>query len=319
MLEAANLGKTFSARNGVSQVRAVDGIDFTVSPGETYGLLGPNGAGKTTTMRIVAGLLRPTSGDVRFDGHPVGEAPEQMRELTGMVTESGGVYNRLTGDEYLSFFARMFGMDRHQTRTRIDELIGQFDLADCRRRRLGTFSKGMKQKMNLARALLHSPRLLLLDEPTSGLDPAMTETLWTVLGDLCQKRSVVTLLCTHNLDEADRLCDRVAIIVKGRIIKEGKPDRLKSEEGASEGQTVKVKLANVSETILGALRQIEGVRSIGSSDDGVLRIGTTCKADDVNPLIAKRIIECGGDLILLQPEVASLREVYLRAIKGGRE
>lgn len=318
MLEVVNLSKTYATRRGGAEVRALDGIDFAVPSGETFGLLGPNGAGKTTTMRLVAGMLRPSGGDARFDGRPVSESPERIRQITGVVCEAGGAYDRLTAQEYLQFFARMFRLERSQAARKTDELVDRFDLKACRNRRIGTFSKGMKQKVNIARALLHEPRLLLLDEPTSGLDPAMTETLWSVLGELCRTRSVITVLCTHNLDEADRLCDRVAIIVNGKILKQGRLDQLKSEVHESGGQAVQAVLAEDCPTVSGAVRRIDGVTSAEPAGNATLRIVISRDCREVNPQIAKAVVDNGGQLVSLQQETTTLREVYLRTIKGGQ-
>jgi ABC-2 type transport system ATP-binding protein len=313
MLEVRDLTKTFAPRKKSREVHAVRSIDFAIPSGETFGLLGPNGAGKTTTVRMLAGLLRPTAGEIRFREEAHAFVPASMRALTGMVNESGGIYDRLTSLEYLGFFGRIFGLSPGEVERRASDLLARFELADVGRRRIGTFSKGMKQKLNLARALLHGPQLLLLDEPTSGLDPAMTEIFWEVLADLREQRELITILCTHNLDEADRLCDRVAILMNGRIVKEGTPDRLRGE---GEERILRVRLAEVTETLLEAVRGVEGAVSAEAEGD-VIRVYTDQPASIFNPAVARTVVEAGGELVALEEETGSLKDIYLKIVRGG--
>jgi ABC-2 type transport system ATP-binding protein len=315
MLEVESLVKTYAGSGKAGAVRALDGIGFAVGPGETFGLLGPNGAGKTTTLRIIGGLLSPDAGEVRFDGRPVREDPEAMRRVTGVVAESRGVYERLNVEEYLAFFGRLYGLSPARIRERTRDLMSQFDLTPHRRRRLGTFSRGMRQKACISRALLHEPRLLLLDEPTSGLDPEATESLWEVLHGLARRFSVMTILCTHNLDEADRLCDRVAIIAGGRIVKEGRPEGLKKDGGGS--RNILLRLRRFDARIVALLKRMDGIDGVGPDPDDVVRIATCREPEDVCPEIARAVVGAGGDLVSLRAEVGTLRDAYLRAVRGG--
>jgi ABC-2 type transport system ATP-binding protein len=265
----------------------------------------------------VIGLLRPTQGRVVFDGRPVGPTTVELRRRIGVVTESAGIYNRLTCRAYLEFFARMYGMKREEFRPRISEMMERFSLTDSAARKLGAFSKGMKQKVNIVRSLLHKPKLLILDEPTSGLDPEMTEKVWDVLKELSADRSVSIILCTHNLDEAERLCDRVAILITGRILKEGRPDDLK-EGGGARLRQVKVVLARIDEAFLAVLSRIDGVQSVERLNPTALRIFTPHPAEEINPRIARALVQGGAELVSLRTEASSLREVYLREVGGPR-
>jgi ABC-2 type transport system ATP-binding protein len=308
----------FPAQKNRQPVRAVDDVSFTIAPGETFGFLGPNGAGKTTTLRLVLGLLKPTKGQVFFDGKLVGPNAIELRQQAGIVTESAGIYNKLTCPAYLEFFARMYDMKPAEYKPRIAEMLKRFHLDDSTKRKLGGFSKGMKQKVNIVRALLHRPRLLILDEPTSGLDPEMTETVWEVLKELSADRSVSIILCTHNLGEAERLCDRVAILIGGRIVKEGRPDDLKEGVHGERLRRVKVVLTQLADELLAAVERIEGVQSVERINSNGLRIFTPMPAGEINPRIAKALVERGAELVSLQTEASSLREVYLRQVGGAQ-
>jgi ABC-2 type transport system ATP-binding protein len=314
LIEVRDLAKTFQARKRKSAVRAVDGVSFALSPGETFGLLGPNGSGKTTTIRMLAGLLRPTAGTVLYGGRPSSDGGMELRAAIGLVTESGGIYENLTADEYLAFFGGLYGMPAGQVRPEADRWLDRFGLSDGRRRRIGTFSKGMKQKLHLVRALLPRPRLLLLDEPTSGLDPEMTENLWEVLAELRAKDGVATLLSTHNLDEAERLCDRVGVLSRGRLV------RIADARGRAAGDErhgVVVTLRAPADDVIRSLAALPGVESVAPLGDGRLRIMTTSPPEAVNPLLARTIVTSGGELVALEIERQGLRDFYLKTIREG--
>ncbi|MFH1226743.1 MAG: ABC transporter ATP-binding protein [Planctomycetota bacterium] len=313
MLTVTNLTKRYQTHKKRQSVLAVDSISFSINPGEIYGLLGPNGAGKTTTIRMLAGLLTPTSGEIGFEGVPIRESPETFRSKCGIVPEASGVYNKLNPVEYLDFFGRMYHVPGLERVKRISELLEQFELAEQKHRRLETFSKGMKQKVNLARALLHHPRILMMDEPTHGLDPAMTEMFWQLLIQLRTKENATIILCTHNLDEAERLCDKVAIILKGQIIKEGSPERL---SGQAQKTRCVLTLKSPRPDIVIALKQLPGIESVLNEEPPVIHFTTALPADEINPQAALLVVKHGGELVSLYAEKTTLREIYLAAIKG---
>jgi ABC-2 type transport system ATP-binding protein len=209
-------------RRDYKDLRALDGISFEVEPGEIFGLLGPNGAGKTTTIRILTGQLRPTAGSARVAGCDVLGEREKLKPRIGVVFEHQNLYERLSARDNLRFAARLYGVDR----SRIDQVLAQTGLVERDRERLKNYSNGMKQRLLIARALLHEPPVLFLDEPTRGLDPQMARGVRAIISDLAGQGRTV-LLTTHYMEEADQLCDRVAIIDRGRIAALGTPARLK--------------------------------------------------------------------------------------------
>ena len=196
---------------------AVAGVSFIVQPGQVLVFLGPNGAGKTTTVRMLSSMLRPTSGSASVAGFDVEHQPDEVRARVGVLTEQHGLYGRMTAGEYLQFFGSLYRLDATTIQTQTTSMLEQFGLADARDKRLSTYSKGMRQKLALIRALVHNPPVLLLDEPTSAMDP---ESARIVRDAICQQSQSgrTILLCTHNLFEAESLADQVAVIRKGRIL-----------------------------------------------------------------------------------------------------
>jgi len=213
--------------------RAVDGISFTVEPGEIFGFLGPNGAGKTTTIKMLTGQLRPTSGEARVMGYDVVEEREQLNPLIGVAFDSQNLYERLSGRDNLRFYARLYRIKNK----RVEEILSQVDLTDRAKDKVSTYSNGMKQRLVIARALLHKPRVLFLDEPTRGLDPNVARDIRALVTDL-NKQGMTVFLTTHYMEEADQLSHRVAILDQGRIVALDTPERLKAEHGQNEKSTL---------------------------------------------------------------------------------
>lgn len=219
-------------------VRAVDGISFAVRPGECFGFLGPNGAGKTTTIKILTGQLRPTGGSARVGGWDVVSQRQQLKPAIGVVFEQQNVYERMTARENLRFSARLYGVNGR----RVDEVLAQVGLADRAEEKTRHFSNGMKQRLMIARALLHRPRVLFLDEPTKGLDHGVARDIRAIVGGL-RDEGVTVFLTTHYMEEADRLCNRVAILHHGRIAGLDTPAVLKHNGGEGEATLEDVFLA----------------------------------------------------------------------------
>jgi ABC-2 type transport system ATP-binding protein len=207
-------------------VRAVDGISFSVAEGEIFGLLGHNGAGKTTTIRMLTGRTRPTAGRASIAGYDVVEELDQIKPIINLVFEDANLYERLTGKDNLAMFARLYGVPV----SRADELLDLLDLSDAAKRRVKTYSTGMKQRLVIARALINTPKVLFLDEPTRGLDPASARELRAMILKLAQQGTTV-FLTTHYMNEADELCDRVAFLKEGRIVELDSPRELKLKYG----------------------------------------------------------------------------------------
>ena len=223
MIETNDLSKQFN-----NNFWAVEGVSLNVQPGQILALLGQNGAGKTTTVRMLTALLAPTRGWARVAGYDVTKHPQEVRSNVGVLTEQHGLYMRMTGDEYLDYFGRVYGLSAEQRKTRSDYLLDYFGLAEAAQRRSGEYSKGMKQKLALARALMHDPSVLLLDEPTSAMDPESSRLVRDEISRLrSSKRTII--ICSHNLAEAEALADHIAIIYRGRILLNGTLDELKRQ------------------------------------------------------------------------------------------
>ena len=209
---------------------AVAGLSFTVAPGEIYGLLGPNGAGKTTTLRVVAGILVPTTGSARVAGIDVAQDPLSVRRRLGFLTNTTGLYPRLSGRELLGYFARLHGMSRDATAARIDALVAALALAPFFDRRCESLSTGERQRTSIARAVLHDPAVLILDEPTAGLDVLASRFLRDFVRAE-RDRGKAVLFSTHYLAEAELLCDRIGLLHRGRLLAEGTPAALRAAAG----------------------------------------------------------------------------------------
>ncbi len=220
MIEADGLTKQFD------DFLAVDGVSLNVQAGEVLALLGPNGAGKTTTVRMLTSVLRPTRGRARVAGYDVVQHPARVRAAVGVLTEQHGLYGRMNAQDYLEFFGQIYRIEKTVLRQKVNQYLTTFGLDEARFRQIGEYSKGMRQKLALARAMLHEPPVLLLDEPTSAMDPESARLVRDSLASLrSAKRAIV--LCTHNLLEAEELADQIAIIRRGKIVARGSPGELK--------------------------------------------------------------------------------------------
>jgi ABC-2 type transport system ATP-binding protein len=214
-------------------LRAVDGINFEVDQGEIFSYLGPNGAGKTTTIRMLTGQLRPTSGSARVMDCDVVADRQKLKPQIGVVFESQNLYERLSGRENLNFYARLYRVDK----SRVDQVLKQVGLVKRAKDKVGTYSNGMKQRLLIARAMLHEPRVLFLDEPTRGLDPNIARDIRQIVAEMAQAGMTI-FLTTHYMEEADQLSDRVAIIDQGRIVALDEPEVLKAEYSEKDGTTL---------------------------------------------------------------------------------
>lgn len=222
---ADNLKKSYNSFS------ALDGVSFSIKKGEVFGLLGPNGAGKTTTLRILSGLLKPTSGKAMIMGKDVVSRPIEVKSLIGVVPETSNLYPELTCFENLLFAGRLYGMNSEKAKTKADALLELFGLKEKRDVLFAKLSSGMKRRLTMAASLIHDPPVLFLDEPTTGLDVMSARALREIMQSL-KNRGISILLTTHYIEEADRLCDRIAVIVKGRIIAMDTPEALKRSVSA---------------------------------------------------------------------------------------
>lgn len=308
MIEARALSRRFGA------FRAVEGISLSVPAGSILALLGPNGAGKTTTVRMLAGLLAPSAGQASVAGYDVRRQASQVRARVGLVTDVPGLYERMTLPDYLDFFGALYGMERAHRARRIDELLAFFDLAGHRRERIGGFSKGMKQKVALARALLHEPAALFLDEPTSGLDPLSARAVRALVVELKQTNRAI-ILCTHDLDEAERLAGQIAIMRRGRIAALGSAATLRSQ--ASPETLVHIELARGEQvrrdgSAVRAVRPLPGVREprlVAGEPFARLEYRAADPAK-VNPIVLARLVSLGIEVVSVTNVTRTLEDVY---------
>ena len=251
---AEHLSKTYP-----KGVRAVEDVSFRVEPGEIFGLLGPNGAGKTTTVRMLATLTKPDGGTGSVAGHDILRDPAGVRRALGYVAQASGVDKHATGRENLTLQAQLHRVPRGEIRKRVDHVLEWVGLADAADRMVRTYSGGMKRRLDIALGLVHEPEVLFLDEPTTGLDPETRAALWEDLLRLKHERRLAVLLTTHYLDEADRLCDRLAIVDRGRVVAEGTPAELKA---AIRGDRVTLEVEQRTEEAAAVLAPLDGVLDV---------------------------------------------------------
>lgn len=229
MIEVQELSKSFPLAGG-RELLAVDNVSFSVQAGEVYGLLGPNGAGKTTTLRMILGLLRPTSGRASIAGFRSSESPDEVKRRVGLVSANSGVYQYLSPREMLLFFADLYGVPPDAAASELERLNRVLGLSEFLDRSCGTLSTGQKQRVNLARALIHRPEVMLLDEPTLGLDVLASQVIIEFIEHVRQEGKAV-IVCTHHLDEAERMCTRFGLMHRGRIVSEGTLEELRERTG----------------------------------------------------------------------------------------
>ncbi len=226
-------------RKQYGEFTAVDGVSLDVQPGQIHGFLGPNGAGKTTTIRIIAGLLKPTAGRIMVDGHDLADEPEAAKAALGFIPDRPFIYEKLTAGEFLRFHGGLYGMDEAAVETRIGEMLELFELSRWRHELVESFSHGMKQRLVMSAAFLHRPKAVLVDEPMVGLDPRGARLIKDVFRRMSE-RGVAILMSTHTLEVAEEMCDRISIILKGRIIAQGTVDELRTLSGDADEELTAV-------------------------------------------------------------------------------
>lgn len=296
MIETRNLSRQFDG------FTAVEDLTLSVAPGEVFGFLGPNGAGKTTVMRMLAGLIAPSGGTATVVGHDVRTEGQAIRRRIGLLTETPGLYRKLSAEANLRFYARLYGVkDAEAAIKRYLQVLG---LYERRHDPVGSFSKGMRQKIAIARALIHDPELVFLDEPTSGLDPeAARLVLDFIVGLKAQGRTV--FLCTHHLDEAERLCDRVGVF-KRKLIAVDTPESLRRNRF---GAKTVLELARREDTLLRRVADLPFVQGVQWRDRQL--VVSVADPARQNPQLVRSVVEAGGEILFVREEKASLEQVYL--------
>jgi ABC-2 type transport system ATP-binding protein len=284
-------------------------MSFTVGDGEIFGLLGPNGAGKTTTVRMLAGLISPTAGTAIVNGHPLGETTQQIRAFTGILTESPGLHEKLTARQNLAYYGRLYGLHGSRLREAVERYLGVVEMSEHADRRVGSFSKGMRQKVAIARALLHEPEVIYLDEPTSGLDPSAAKNIRDFIATLRGLgRSIV--VCTHNLDEAERLCDRIGIM-RGTLLRVDTPAGLRRHGRTA---TVRVELngARGPESFIGRLADLSYVSGVQARESTLL-VELADPPRETPDLVAE-LVAAGARITSVVEDAQSLEEAYLSLV-----
>jgi ABC-2 type transport system ATP-binding protein len=295
--------------------KAVDGLSLEINEGEVFGLLGPNGAGKTTTLRMLSCLISPSAGSATVAGYDIRRESLAVRQAVGILTENPSLYERLTAYENMNFFAEAYGLTDAQERSaRIRELLEFFALWERRNDKAATFSKGMKQKLAIARAIVHKPAVLFLDEPTSSLDPESAKEIRDLMETLSQNEKRTILLCTHHLEDAERLCRRVIIMNRGRSIVVGTPEELR--ERISGQPVIQIALKAVNRKIVAAAEK-HSQKAVSVDEQANSLMVTVDDARAATPALVRDIVNANGMILSVNVLKPSLEEAYLKLVKGG--
>lgn len=309
MIEARNLTKNF---NGLA---AVDHVSFDVKRGEVFGLLGPNGAGKTTSIRMLSTLTRPTEGRATVGGYDVVKDDDEVRRLIGLVSEKIIMYDRLTAKENLWFFGRLYDIPDEILKDRIDELLGMVQLGDWKDSQVGTFSSGMRQRMNVIRALLNMPEALFLDEPTLGLDPQSSVEVREFVKKVNRENRTTIILTTHLMAEADLLCDRIGIIDHGKIVALDTSKNLKRLVSGADTTILELEIENLNTAMISSLRSLDCVDSL--SQDNSAHIKVQANGDRAFDAIIDAVRAEKGKIKSVRNLEPTLEDVFLHIT--GRE
>ncbi len=306
MIETVGLGRTFDGKV------AVEDLNIKIDQGEVFGLLGPNGAGKTTTMRMLACLIRQTSGTAYVNGFEINKETdsERIRAIVGVLPESPGLYESLSATRNLDFFAQLYGVQKDRRAQRIEELLKMLDLWDRREEPIATYSKGMKQKIAIARAFVHDPQVVFLDEPTAGLDPQASLTVREFLIAL-KKEGHTVFINSHHLDEVERLCDRIAVMNRTALAV-GSPKELARRYW---GRTTVIELTNQEPSFTDIVRRFDFALNV-RTDDGRILVDLD-DPEERNPVIVEALTRAGAKIEYVTELKRSLEDVYMKLIGGG--
>ena len=314
MIRTNALTKQFPGPKNGTAVLAVDKLDLQVNEGQVFGFLGPNGAGKTTTVRMLTCLVGPTSGEAWVNNLKVGRDDTAIRRSVGILTDTPGLYDRLSAEKNLTIFARLYEVK--DVPGQVSKYLRMLGLWDRRDDLAGNFSKGMKQKLAICRALLHEPTVLFLDEPTSGLDPEAAKLVHDFISELKTEGRTI-FMCTHNLDEADRLCDRIGVM-KQRLLVVDTPQKLRQQ---LYGRKVVFHLRQVNPALtelVSALPFAQDVQIVNSPTGGKIVVGLD-DPETQNPIIVRKLVEAGAEVQFVGELRHSLEDVYLSLVNKGRQ
>lgn len=298
-VELHNLSKTYPGGK-----QAVQNVSLELEPGEVFGFLGPNGAGKTTTVKLLNGMLTPTEGICRVLGSDPALEPEKVHAVSGVVTEHARMYENLTGLENLVFYAELYGISADEAARRSESLLKEMELEEAKDRKLAAWSTGMRQRLSLARALIHRPKILFLDEPTSGLDPESAQNVNRMIREMAENSGITVFLCTHQLRYAQEICTRYGLIEEGRLLAEGTLDELRSETFSR--ITLQIRA--------GSMPPEMGFRQTGAQE-----YEASIRSEDEIPEIVRRIAAAGGDIYKVEARQPDLEDIYFALTSAGRE
>lgn len=286
------------------KIQALDNLNLNIKKGELLGIIGPNGAGKTTAIRIICGILKPDSGTVFVGGHNVLEDPIKTKSMIGYLPEEPNLYERFKARDLLRYFGELYGVPKEKLNDRVYELLELVGMKDRAEHRINTFSKGLRQRIGIARALIHDPEIIIFDEPTMGLDPATSLSIKSFIDGLKGEKTII--LCTHYMDEADALCDRVAILNGGKIRDMGTPEYLKAKIHSQTILQIKIKHADINTDKISHLNSVENVNLKGEQ----LSISLNSKED-----ISNIVSLLGHNVMSVNTKEPSLEDVFIHTVK----
>ena len=298
-VELHNLSKTYPGGK-----QAVQNVSLALEPGEVFGFLGPNGAGKTTTVKLLNGMLTPTEGICRVLGSDPALEPEKVHAVSGVVTEHARMYENLTGLENLVFYAELFGISADEAAGRAEALLQEMELEEAKERKLAAWSTGMRQRISLARALIHRPKILFLDEPTSGLDPESAQNVNRMIREMAENSGITVFLCTHQLRYAQEICTRYGLIEEGRLLAAGTLEELRAE--AFSQITLQIRAGSMP-------------TGMGFRQTGAQEYETMIRTEEEIPEIVRRIAAAGGDIYKVEARQPDLEDIYFALTAAGRE
>ena len=296
-IEINNLSKIYEGGK-----KALDCVSITLNQGEVFGFLGPNGAGKTTAVKLLSGMLTPTEGSCALFGVNPAKAPEKAHAMSGVVTEHAQMYDNLTGIQNLVFYGSVFGLGTAESKKRGIRLLEQLELSDAADKKLSAYSTGMRQRLSLARALIHEPKILFLDEPTSGLDPESARSVHAMIRSLAREKGITVFLCTHQLRYAQEICTRYGLLSSGKLLADGTLEALRSRL-CSETK-VRLRAANVPD-------------GLPLTQTGNQEYELAVSSQEEIPALVRRIVEAGGDIYHVSSSLPSLEDIYFALTAAG--
>jgi len=302
MLEARQLTKAYNGNV------VVDRLDLRIEEGEIYGFLGPNGAGKTTTILMLLGLTEPTSGEARIHGYDATRDATRVKRITGYLPENVGFYEDMTARENLRYVARLNGIPEREATQKIGDLLKLVGLADVANQEVGKYSKGMKQRLGIANVLIKEPRLVILDEPTTGIDPEGVNLILDLIVSMAREQGMAVLLCSHLLYQVQKICDRVGIIVDGKLVAEGSMQQM-GQIMTGEGQhSLEVRVTQLDDKLIESINAIPTVRNVE-------RLGDTLiikSGEDITDKISRTVVDAGSLPLMIRAQDYTLEEIYMK-------